>query len=79
VSRELPNISRIYFLASRFITFSKVKNSFIRIVNDDTDEEIARYKLEDNYCSSKSIKLGKLSKNDSNGSWEFTAIDEEVV
>lgn len=84
VVAELPNVSEIHFAVFIFepsdadVTFWKVKNSFIRIINKDGDKEIAKYKLEDDHFSSRAINFWKLSKN-SSWNWEFTAVDEEIV
>jgi len=83
LEKELSNVSDVVFAVFIFepksvdVTFGKVKNSFIRIINDETNEEIAKYKLEEDYFSSKAINFGKLSRE--NWSWKFTAVGEEIV
>ena len=83
VVEKLPEVSEINFPVFIFepknkdVTFGKVKNSFIRVVNDETNEEIAKYKLEEDYFSSRAINFGKLSRE--NWSWKFTAVGEEIV
>ena len=52
--------------------FGQVSNAFIRIVNQDTNEELIRYDLGEDFSIETAIVVGRLYKN--NGEWKFNAI-----
>jgi len=51
--------------------FGQVNNSLIRIVNNDTDTEITKYELDEDYSSETAINFGELYRK--NGGWNFKA------
>ncbi|WP_067516674.1 TerD family protein [Endozoicomonas ascidiicola] len=51
--------------------FGLVDNAFVRVVNQDTGEEIARYDLTEDYSAETSLIFGELYKKDD--SWRFAA------
>lgn len=76
---EVPsNIEKIAFAVtiyeadSRMQNFGMVSNAYIRVVNEDTGEEIARYDLGEDYSTETSMVLGELYRH--NGEWKFNAI-----
>ena len=52
--------------------FGQVRNSFIRIYNTDTQEEILRYELEEDFSVETAVEFGRIYKK--NGQWKFEAI-----
>ncbi len=52
--------------------FGQVRNSFIRIYNTDTHEEIAKYELEEDFSVETAVEFGRLYKR--NGQWKFEAM-----
>lgn len=58
-------------------TFQNVENSYIRLVDELTDSEIARYSLRDNFSLETAVILGELYR--SPGGWEFKALGEGLV
>lgn len=52
--------------------FGMVSNAFIRIVNEDTNEEILRYDLGEDFSIETALVVGELYRH--NGEWKFTAI-----
>lgn len=54
--------------------FGQVKNAFIRVYNLETDKEIAKYNLENQFSNVTSVEFGKLYKK--NNHWNFEAIGE---
>lgn len=63
----------IYNAVVRSQNFGMVNNSFIRIVDMDTQEEFCRYNLSGkNYENYKSMQFGSLVKNN-RGEWTFEA------
>ena len=76
---KLPeNIERIAFTCTiyeadvRRQNFGQVSNSFIRIVDQDSGEEIVRYDLGEDFSIETAIVVGELYKH--NGEWKFNAI-----
>ncbi|WP_307471577.1 TerD family protein [Cytobacillus purgationiresistens] len=52
--------------------FGQVSNSFVRIVNEQTNEEIIRYDLGEDFSIETAIIVGELYRH--NGDWKFSAI-----
>ena len=52
--------------------FGQVRNSFIRIYNAQTNEEIARYELDEDFSIETAVEFGRLYKRD--GEWKFEAM-----
>lgn len=56
--------------------FSEIQNAFVRVLNDETGEEIARYTLSKGNPSlseNTALLAGKLNRSPE-GDWEFTAL-----
>jgi tellurium resistance protein TerD len=51
--------------------FGQVRNSYIRIVNDLTNTEIAKYELGEDFSIETGVEFGRLYKR--NGQWKFEA------
>ena len=72
------NISKIAFTVTiydadnRRQNFGQVSNSFIRVVDQATGEEIIRYDLGEDFSIETAIVVGELYRN--NGEWKFNAI-----
>jgi len=72
------NISKIAFTVTiydadnRRQNFGQVSNSFVRIVDQATGEEIIRYDLGEDFSIETAIVVGELYRN--NGEWKFNAI-----
>ena len=72
------NISKIAFTVTiydadnRRQNFGQVSNSFVRIVDQATGEEIVRYDLSEDFSIETAIVVGELYRN--NGEWKFNAI-----
>ncbi|PWQ98562.1 TerD family protein [Leucothrix arctica] len=54
--------------------FGQVSNAFIRIVNQDNNEEVARYDLSEDYSVETALVFGELYRH--NGAWKFKAIGQ---
>lgn len=61
-------------LFSKGKTFKMVNGAYIRIVNDETDEELCRYSLKEDGDNFNAFHLGDLTRNGCE--WEFKAIGE---
>jgi len=59
---------------NRSQNFGQVANAFIRIVNDDTNEEVARYDLSEDYSVETAMIFGEIYRH--NGDWKFKAVGQ---
>lgn len=62
----------IYDAEVRRQNFGQVNNSFVRIVDEDKNEEILRYDLGEDFSIETAAVFGEIYKN--NGEWKFNAI-----
>ncbi|PAB60587.1 TerD family protein [Anaeromicrobium sediminis] len=78
LSKVPANIKRLAFSATiheaneRGQNFGQVSNAYIRVVNMDTDEEILRYDLGEDFSVETAIVVGEIYRH--NGEWKFNAI-----
>ena len=78
LDRVDANVQRIIFTVTideafeRNQNFGQVNNALIRIVNQDTDQEITRYELDEDYSIETAINFGELYRK--NGNWNFKAV-----
>jgi tellurium resistance protein TerD len=61
----------IHDAESRNQNFGQIDNAFIRVDNNDNNEDIARYDLTEDYSSETSLIFGELYRKD--GEWRFVA------
>lgn len=54
--------------------FGQVSNAFIRVVNEDNNEEVVRYDLSEDYSVETALVFGELYRH--NGEWKFKAIGQ---
>lgn len=62
----------IYDAEKKEQNFGQVSNAFIRIVNDETGEELIRYDLGEDFSIETAVVVGELYRH--NGEWKFNAI-----
>ena len=78
LSRVPESITRISFVATiydaetRNQNFGQVRNAFIRIYNPDTNEELIRYDLTEDYSIETALIIAELYRH--NGEWKFNAV-----
>lgn len=51
--------------------FSQIKNAYIRLYNQETKSELARYELKEDFSQETALEFGRLYKKD--GEWRFQA------
>ena len=61
----------IHEAENRKQNFGQVRNSYIRIVDDTTGEEVAKYELGEDFSIETGVEFGRLYKR--NGQWKFEA------
>ena len=62
----------IYDAETRRQNFGMVNNSFIRVVNQDTGEELVRYDLGEDYSIETAVVVAEIYRN--GAEWKFAAI-----
>ena len=62
----------IYEAEARRQNFGQVSNAYIRIVDADTNQELIRYDLGEDFSIETAVVVGELYKH--NGEWKFNAI-----
>lgn len=78
LSKVDPKIKEIVFTVTihdyetRRQNFGQVRNSFIRIYNAQTNEEIAKYELDEDFSIETAVEFGRLYNR--NGEWKFEAM-----
>jgi tellurium resistance protein TerD len=72
-----PRVTEILFVVTihdavtRKQNYGQVRDSYIRVVDDSTGNEIAKYELGEDFSIETGIEFGRLYKKD--GSWKFEA------
>ena len=70
--QEIVFTATIYKFDERRQNFGQVRNSYIRLYNAVTGEEIARYDLDEDFSVETAVEFGRLYRH--NGEWKFEAI-----
>ncbi|MDO5580815.1 MAG: TerD family protein [Planctomycetia bacterium] len=77
LSKVSPEVTSMVFSVSihdavaRKQNFGQVQNSYIRILNTDTEEELCKYELSEDFSVQTAIEFGRLYLH--NGEWKFEA------
>lgn len=80
LSKVPENIDRIVFTVTihdavaRRQNFGNVENAFIRLVNEDTDAEVLRFNLTQDFSIETSVVVGELYRNGAD--WSFKAVGQ---
>lgn len=78
LDRVDPRVQEILFTvtihkaAERKQNFGQVRDSYIRIYNEETGQELARYDLEEDFSVETAVEFGRLYRY--KGSWRFQAV-----
>lgn len=70
--QEIIFVVTIYEAEQRKQNFGQVRNSFIRIFNSVTNEEICKYELGEDFSIETGIEFGRLYRRE--GAWRFEAL-----
>ncbi len=77
---EAPNVEKvaiavtIHDAENRGQNFGQVNNAFIRVVNDETNQEIVRFDLTEDYSMETAMIFGEIYKK--KGEWRFVAVGQ---
>lgn len=75
VPAEIEKIAitiNIHEAAARGQNFGQVSNAYVRVVNDDNNEELLRYDLNEDYSIETGIVAAEIYRH--NGEWKFSAV-----
>ena len=71
---KLVVVVNIYQAAQRKQHFGMIENAFIRIVDADSNQEMCKYNLSENYDGMTAMIFGELYRY--NGEWKFNAVGQ---
>ncbi|MGV6809698.1 MAG: TerD family protein [bacterium] len=80
LSKVSPDITKIAITVTihdadtRHQNFGQVSNAFIRVVNNDTQVEVVRFDLAEDYSTETAMVFGELYRH--NGDWKFRAVGQ---
>lgn len=83
LDRINQSVNKITFVVTidealeRGFNFSMVANAYVRVVNADTNMEIARFTLSEYYNNVTSMVIGELYRH--NGQWKFNPVGDGVA
>lgn len=69
---RLVFVVNIYDAAKRNQHFGMIKNAFIRIVDQTTNQELLKYNLSDNYANQRTLITGEIYRH--GNEWKFAAL-----
>lgn len=72
--QKLVFVVNIYDCVKRKQDFGMVKNAFIRIVDQNNNQELCRYNLSENYSGMTAMIFGEIYRH--NGEWKFSAVGQ---
>ena len=70
-AEEILFVVTIEDFEARKQNFGQVRNSYIRIVDNNSNQEIAKYELDEDFSVETGVEFGRLYKK--NGNWKFEA------
>jgi hypothetical protein len=70
--QEIIFTATIYKAAERKQNFGQVRNAYIRLYDDLTGEEIARFDLEEDFSIETAVEFARLYRH--SGAWKFKAL-----
>ncbi|WP_448825731.1 TerD family protein [Capnocytophaga bilenii] len=69
---EICIVITIHEAEQRGQNFGQVRNSFIRIFDTNTNEELLKYELEEDFSIETAVEFGRIYKR--SGEWKFEAV-----
>lgn len=69
---EISFVVTIHEATERRQNFGQVRNSYIKLYDDETGKELAKYSLEDDFSTETAVQFGSLYKKE--GAWLFKAV-----
>jgi tellurium resistance protein TerD len=72
--KKISVVVTIHDALARNQNFGQVANAFVRVVNDETEEEVARYDLSEDYSIETAMIFAEIYQH--SGEWKFKAIGQ---
>ncbi len=72
--KEIVFVVTIHDFKARNQNFGQVRNSYIRILDNSNNAEIAKYELEEDFSIETSVEFGRLYRKDNE--WKFQAMGD---
>lgn len=69
---EICIVITIHEASQRNQNFGQIRNSFIRIVDAGTNQELLKYELEEDFSIETAVEFGRIYRR--NGEWKFEAV-----
>jgi len=69
---EMPIVVTIHDAEARKQNFGRVSGAYIKVYNDETNEELAKFDLSEDYSDKTALQFGSLYRKD--GEWRFQAV-----
>ncbi len=69
---EICIVVTIHEAVSRNQNFGQVRNSFIRVFNSNSGEDILKFELDEDFSIETAVEFGRIYKR--NGEWKFEAV-----
>ena len=69
---EICVVVTIHDAESRKQNFGQVRNSFVRVFDSVTNQDILKYELEEDFSIETAVEFGRIYKKD--GNWKFEAV-----
>lgn len=66
----------IHDAEARRQNFGQVSDAFVRLVNADTDQEVLRFDLSEDYSTETAMVFGEIYKRPETGEWKFRAVGQ---
>ena len=77
ISENIKEIIVVVTIHDEGVTFSDVSGCYCRIWDADTDKELCRYVMSDDFSNEDAVEIGKFSRV--GDGWQFTAIGKGHV
>jgi tellurium resistance protein TerD len=80
LSKVAPEVEKIAITVTihdaqtRGQNFGQIANAFIRVVNQDTNVEVVRFDLAEDYSTETAMVFGEVYRH--NGEWKFRAVGQ---
>lgn len=71
---KIAIVVTIHNAANKNQNFGQIDNAFIRVVNDETGQEIVRFDLSEDYSVETAMVFGEIYKK--NNEWRFSAVGQ---
>jgi tellurium resistance protein TerD len=72
--QEIVFVVTIYQAETRRQNFGQIRNAFIRIYDEVTQNEVTRYDLDEDFSRETALEMGRLYRKD--GEWRFQAVGQ---